>query len=192
MFKRRINKHIINLSLLIATCLSMLVGSSAWVLASESNVTKKVDVSNPEAYVKINNSGNPIYYATVEQALNNHVDDTASVYVIPGTNPTIETQCTVGSNVTLNFILDENETITNEPSSGTSISGFGSENPEKIKNKIVINSLNNNDPTIINYGTINVGGLRRSTGPQSATSGDCIVITMEENMEKAEAIRITK
>lgn len=182
MFKRRINKHIINLSLLIATCLSMLVGSSAWILASESNVTKKVDVSNPEAYVKINNS--VIYYATVEQALNKHVNNTASVYVIPGTNPTIETQCTVGRNVTLNFILDENETITNESngmSGGTYFEGFGSESDEKIKNKITINSLNNNSPTIINYGTINIGGLRRSLSPQSATSGDCIVITMQEN-----------
>ena len=205
MIKHRINKHIINLSLLFATCLSMLVGSSAWILASESNVTKKVDVSNPEAYVKINNSGNPIYYATVEQALNNHVNDTASVYVIPGTTSSpkeikIEQQCVVGSNVTLNFILDENETITNESEGLTgkdqpSYVGFGSDDYTyknadgvdvtdyaTICTEVTINSLNNGaTPTIINNGIINIGGTRRSNSPQSATNHDCVVLIMEEN-----------
>ena len=184
MIKHRINKHIINLSLLVATCLSMLVGSSAWILASESNVTKKVDVSNPEAYVKINNSGDPIYYATVEQALNNHVDDTASVYVIPGTTSspkeiTIDQECEVGSNVTLNFPI-AGETIEN-PDNSTSVSGFGSESG-RIVTYVKISSINNLPTITINRGgTVNIGGQRCSTGPQSVTSGDCVVLELQDN-----------
>lgn len=184
MIKHRINKHIINLSLLVATCLSMLVGSSAWILASESNVIKKVDVSVPEAYVKINNSGDPIYYATVEQALNNHVNDTASVYVIPGTisSPkeiTIDQKCEVGSEVTLNFPIS-GETIEN-PDNSTPVSGFGSESG-RIVTYVKINSTNNSATITINQGgTVNIGGQRCSTGPQSVTSGDCVVLQLEEN-----------
>ena len=184
MFKRRINKHIINLSLLFATCLSMLVGSSAWILASKSNVTEKVDTSVPEAYVKINNSGNPIYYATVEQALNNHVNDTASVFVIPGTasSPkeiTIDQKCEVGSNVTLNFPI-AGETIEN-PDNSTSVNGFGSEN-SRVVTYVKISSINNSPTITINQGGIvNIGGQRCSTSPQSATSGDCVVLELQDN-----------
>ncbi len=184
MIKHRINKHIINLSLLVATCLSMLVGSSAWILASKSNVTEKVDVSVPEAYVKINNSGDPIYYATVEQALNNHIYDTASVYVIPGTTSspkeiTIEQQCVVGSNVTLNFPIS-GETIEN-PDNSTSVNGFGSEN-SRVVTYVKINSINNLSTITINRGgTVNIGGQRCSTSPQSATSGDCVVLELQDN-----------
>lgn len=184
MIKHRINEHIINLSLLFATCLSMLVGSSAWILASESNVTKKADVSNPEAYVKINNSGNPIYYATVEQALNNHVNDTASVYVIPGTisSPkeiTIDQQCEVGSKVTLNFPIS-GETIEN-PDNSTPVSGFGSESG-RIVTYVKISSINDLPTITINQGgTVNIGGQRCSTGPQSVTSGDCVVLELQDN-----------
>ena len=184
MIKHRINKHIINLSLLFATCLSLLVGSSAWILASKSNVTEKVDVSVPEAYVKINNSGNPIYYATVEQALNNHVNDTASVFVIPGTasSPkeiTIDQKCEVGSNVTLNFPI-AGETIEN-PDNSTSVNGFGSEN-SRVVTYVKISSINNSPTITINQGGIvNIGGQRCSTSPQSATSGDCVVLELQDN-----------
>lgn len=184
MIKHRINKHIINLSLLVATCLSMLVGSSAWILASKSNVTEKVDTSVPEAYVKINNSGNPIYYATVEQALNNHVNDTASVFVIPGTasSPkeiTIDQKCEVGSNVTLNFPI-AGETIEN-PDNSTSVNGFGSEN-SRVVTYVKISSINNSPTITINQGGIvNIGGQRCSTSPQSATSGDCVVLELQDN-----------
>ncbi len=184
MIKHRINKHIINLSLLFATCLSLLVGSSAWILASKSNVTEKVDTSVPEAYVKINNSGNPIYYATVEQALNNHVNDTASVFVIPGTasSPkeiTIDQKCEVGSNVTLNFPI-AGETIEN-PDNSTSVNGFGSEN-SRVVTYVKISSINNSPTITINQGGIvNIGGQRCSTSPQSATSGDCVVLELQDN-----------
>lgn len=184
MIKHRINKHIINLSLLVATCLSLLVGSSAWILASKSNVTEKVDVSVPEAYVKINNSGNPIYYATVEQALNNHVDDTASVYVIPGTTSspkeiTIDQECEVGNNVTLNFPI-AGETIEN-PDNSTSVNGFGSEN-SRVVTYVKISSINELPTiTIKQGGTVNIGGQRCSTSPQSATSGDCVVLELQDN-----------
>lgn len=172
--------------ILIAT--SIVIGAASFIIpiydtddnARLENAVPTVNKSNAEAYIK--ETGD--YYISVEDALKaaNRRTSATNVYVIPGTNPIIDTQCKVGSNVTLNFPY-EGETITNEPSRGTAISGFGSENGN-TKNQVTIKAIDDgSSPTITidNGATINIGGQRRSASPQSATSGPCVVIRMEDN-----------
>ena len=189
-----IKKRLLSFLFPILIGTSIVIGAASFIIpiydtddnARSENAVPTVSKSNAEAYVKINNSGDPIYYATVEQALNNYADYTESVYVyvIPGTTSspkeiTIDKECEVGSNVTLNFPI-AGETIEN-PDNSTSVNGFGSEN-SRVVTYVKINSINNSATITINEGgTVNIGGQRCSTSPQSATSGDCVVLELQEN-----------
>ena len=178
--------------ILIAT--SIVIGAASFIIpiydtndnATSENAVPTVSKSNAEAYIKETGG----YYISVEDALKaaNQRTSATNVYVIPGTNPIIETQCEVGNNVTLNFPY-EGETITNyeNGSSGGDhyTDSFGSENNNYIKNGVLIKkTIDENGkaiPTIKVWGVINIGGYRRSVSPQSATAGPCVVITMEDD-----------
>lgn len=186
-----IKKRLLSFLFPILIGTSIVIGAASFIIpiydtdnASSENAVPTVSKSNAEAYIKETGG----YYISVEDALeaaNKRTSTTnvaTNVYVIPCTNPIIDTQCKVGSKVTLNFPY-EGETIKNDPSRGTYISGFGSENGN-IKNQVTIKAIDGGSKPTITVdvgGTINIGGQRRSLSPQSATSGPCVVITMEDN-----------
>ncbi len=190
-----VKKRFANLILpILLSLFSIAVGCASFIITiydtngvPNENAIPTVDkISQAEAY--IDETGQ--YYASVEYALAaaNLRNGKSTVYVIPGTNPVIDTPCIVGENVTLNFPYD-GKTLTNEADRGMSItghdsasSGFGSEKKDNIKNNVTISPINGLATiTIKDGGAMYIGGSRRSGSPQSATADSCVVLTMGEN-----------
>lgn len=181
--------------ILIAT--SIVIGAASFIIpiydtdnASSENAVPTVNKSNAEAYIKETGG----YYISVEDALKaaNRRTSATNVYVIPGTNPIIDTQCKVGSNVTLNFPY-EGETIEPEksikdPNSNNGkgnrpYSGFANSGSSYCKNSVKIAKIEENNeivPTIsVSFGgTINIGGCR-GMGPQGCTSYNFVELILD-------------
>ena len=115
------------------------------------------------------------YYNTIEYSL----DCSASgntVYAIPNKNPSITRACEVKSGVTLTFPYEGTTYERSSTDDESPLSGFATADSGKYcKNKITIKKVTNSDgdivATITINGTVNIGGQRRSTGPQGCTSG---------------------
>ena len=115
------------------------------------------------------------YYNTIEYSL----DCSASgntVYAIPNKNPSITRACEVKSGVTLTFPYEGTTYERTSSDDESPLSGFATADSGKYcKNKITIKKVTNSDgdivATITINGTVNIGGQRRSTGPQGCTSG---------------------
>lgn len=181
--------------ILIAT--SIAIGAASFIIpiydtdnASSENAVPTVNKSNAEAYIKETGG----YYISVEDALTaaNRRTSATNVYVIPGTNPIIDTQCKVGSNVTLNFPY-EGETIepeesikdpnSNEGKGNRPYSGFANSGSSYCKNSVKIAKIEENNeivPTIsVSFGgTINIGGCR-GMGPQGCTSYNFVELILD-------------
>ena len=89
-------------------------GSAGWSTATNVPVGTTSDILSPtkRAAVAYYDSN---YYATVEAAVNsaNATNAAKTVYVIPGSNPTITSSFTINSNVTLVLPYDLSNTISN-------------------------------------------------------------------------------
>lgn len=189
-------KRFANLILpILLSLFSITVGCASFIITiydtngvPNENAIPTVDkISQAEAY--IDETGQ--YYASVEYALAaaNLRNGKSTVYVIPGTNPVIDTPCIVGENVTLNFPYSE-KNITNQSMGFSGRNepygeGFGSETPANVKNNVIIKTITDEtgsiQPTIKieSGGVINIGGLRRSLAPESTTGLDCVVLIMD-------------
>lgn len=182
--------------ILIAT--SIVIASASFIIpiydtddnARSENAVPTVSKSNAEAYIKETGG----YYISVEDALKaaNQRTSATNVYVIPGTNPIIETQCEVGNNVTLNFPY-EGETIepeesikdpnSNDGKGNRPYSGFANSGSSYCKNSVKIVKIEKNNeiiPTISvsSGGTINIGGCR-GMGPQGCTSYNFVELILD-------------
>ena len=167
--------------ILVLSSLSLLsIGLSSWIV-TETKSSQKYNVSTSSGGVCYIDNDTSTLYTTIEKALEiaGNLSGNRTVYVLPETNPIISKQCTVASNTTLTFPY---EGTTYERSSSDKedfISGFATNNSETYcKNSVTINkvidSSGNVIPTMIINGRVNIGGQRRSTGPQGCTSGNYV------------------
>ena len=142
-----IKKRLASVLTLFAFFLSLAVGFSSFEYQDSTEVRTTVSTSNkvPCCYI----SGKAKKYTHIEGALKDAVSG-ETVIVIPGTNPTIETSCTVPKGVTLSIRYEENTEPIMDPSANDSTGSFSTD----CKNTITVSE----DVVITNYGNILVGG----------------------------------
>ncbi len=159
---------------------------SDWVYSSNNVNGKQIDVASvssaPCCY--IGSGENRKYYLHIEDALDisyrNSEADT--IFVIPGTNPTIQRNCTLSANDTLviSYDVDNPETRSSDVASLTDYSTFSDNVPSKLKNTVTLAS----NVTLTSYGTIEVGGqLSGGSGGGACgqTAGLYSKITLDQN-----------
>ncbi len=165
------------------------VGESQWIAVNKSTETsynKKADSDvTIVAYTRTNNVNT--YYLTVESALEHTASGT--VYVIPGTNPTITRDCEIKSGVTLCIPYDDNgdgtHTDYTSPKNNQSNNGFADKDAAAVaknrKNVVTIAK----GTTLTNNGTIDVAGKvgigNNNQRPTGFTLGDYCEILMQDN-----------
>ncbi|MDY6015058.1 MAG: hypothetical protein SPI91_01195 [Bacilli bacterium] len=187
MKRQGIRSFFISLFLIIASFLN--VANSSFVVdgeAKQENIT--INEGNKAVCY---NARTGTKYTTIEKALSVAKDDTANkdtIYVIPGTNPTITADCEIASGDTLCLPYEDDGVSThtflnrNDETSGAT---FGDLNSSKVatNRKNLLTILSN--VTIINNGTITVGGsIGYGGSPQGLTgqvaSSYCEIL-MQEN-----------
>ncbi len=165
------------------------VGESQWIAVNKSTETsynKKADSDvTIVAYTRTNNVNT--YYLTVESALEH--TSSGTVYVIPGTNPTITRDCEIKSGVTLCIPYDDNGDGTHSdytsPKNNQSNNGFADKDASAVaenrKNVVTIAK----GITLTNNGTIDVAGKvgigNNNQRPTGFTLGDYCEILMQDN-----------
>lgn len=169
------------------------IGFASWII--ENNTTKqytKMPDSNTQkvAYTQDPN-GNNTYFTSIESALKH--TSSGNVYVIPGTNPTISSDCTINSGVTLNLPYEDDlkNVHTIEDSGRTSTGDFADKVEYQTKDKTdgtrkvycKSNVTIADGVTITNNGSIFVGGVlgRNGQAPTGMTVGNYSRITMGSN-----------
>jgi hypothetical protein len=183
-FNRRFGHILVFLFLFFS---SLSVGFSDWVIAYQSNsLTPSEDTSfAPVAYISGDNSRK---FSTVEKALeeaNSLATSSSSktVVVMPGTNPTITRDCTIGEYVTL--VIPYDDTLAdsyNFNSTGQSrLTTSADAEPSNLKNTVSISS----GIVVSNYGSIKIAGqLSGGTGGGAfagQTGGSYTQILMEDD-----------
>jgi len=183
------------------------VGRSTWVVGEgqageDTYIVKDLDDATP---IKAGSAAAVAYYdstyfPSIEGAIKSAGTATKTIYVIPGTNPTIKGnknnlgnyELTIPSNITLNFpygSANSKDTFKKYPEDGTeskndpgfadSVYSTSSVTKDKTNggndldgDKYLANRVFVNDNVkIINNGELNIGGKVGGTTPQSATSG---------------------
>lgn len=116
------------------------IGFSSWITVSSQEI-KTTDIKDNNARKVAYSTTTNLYYTTVEKAL---LETTSggTTYILPGKNPTINNDCSVGSGVTLCIPMtfnDANGTITAEWD-GSRTDGSGT-NDDKYKTGIFKNII---------------------------------------------------
>lgn len=182
------------LSVCLLSLTTTIVGVSSFLLNSKKIEESILPNENivPTAYIKSNPS---VKYTSIEKALKiaSLSSQREQVFVIPGTNPTITKQCTIGENVDL-IIPYENETYFAESSNkndnsiyNNSGTGFADNNPQKFrKNSLKITKISDDKGNILptltieEGGSIKIGGMRGREFIQGGTSGAYCELVLEE------------
>lgn len=130
-------------------------------------------VANPVAYYDSK------YFPTVEGAVESaNAAGSKTVYVIPGTNPTIKRSFTINSGITL-CLPYEGTTYINSPASNSTL--VQQDNATYMKSKVIVDS----GVTITNNGTIYVGGTIGAGGGGGKngghTCGNYAQLTFKDN-----------
>ncbi len=159
---------------------------SDWVYSGDNVNEKQADVSSSSAEpcCYVGTAKNRKYYLKIEDALDATYNNLNSdiIFVIPGTNPTIQRNCTLSANDTLviSYDVDNPETRSSDVASLTDYSTFSDNVPSKLKNTVTLAS----DVTLTSYGTIEVGGqLSGGSGGGACgqTAGLYSKITLDQN-----------
>ncbi|MCI6329860.1 MAG: hypothetical protein PUG37_06900 [Bacillales bacterium] len=159
MSKSGIRSFFIILFLVISSFFN--IGSSSFVVEGEA---KKENITiNEGSKAVCYNARTGTKYTSIEKALLVAKEDTANndtIYVIPGTNPTIMSDCEIASGDTLCLPYEDDGTTHNyysrENQSGVT---FADSNASLVStNRKSLVTLNN-DITITNNGTIEIGGI---------------------------------
>ena len=181
------------LSLFVASVLTA-TSFGYWNLSSETNQT----VSNVENGIQVNvnqysndvacayiNDNPTIFYTSIEKAL--YVANSGdTVYVIPGTNPTIRYDCEIKSGVTLCLPYEDDLKATHTATTNrknNSIGTFADSNATNVNNKRKNLVTINENVNLTNNGTLIVGGLVGVNGqvPSGHTGGNYTEILMMNN-----------
>lgn len=123
------------------------------------------------------NDGTNTYYTSIEAALKR--TSSGTVYVIPGTNPTISHNCEIKSGVTLALPYEDDlkEKHVLEDSARTGTGDFADKQPETYRKSQVTIA---DKITLTNNGTLFVGGVlgRNGQAPTGRTIGDYSEISL--------------
>lgn len=185
-------KHHFSLSLIFACLLSLAgIASGSWILKNEKKQDYSQEPTDAQkvAYTQSTNSDGKIvntYYTSLAKAISKTKSGT--IYVIPGTNPTLTEDATILSGVTLSLPYEDdlNNTHTVEDAGRTSEGDFadyveystkGKETPTVFcKSNVTIAD----GVTLTNNGNIFVGGVLGRNGqvPTGMTVGNYSKITM--------------
>lgn len=166
------------------------IGFASWVIVNGSNVFDNNQIAEkensiPVAYTYANNV--KTQFTSIESALKH--TDSGTVYVIPGANPIITSDCTIKTNVTLCIPFDDTDgkgghtdyTGRNNQS-GTSFSDTDAAGVTKYRKSLVTIEKG---VTLTNNGTLEIGGLT-GTGkggqkPTGHTNGEYAELLMKDN-----------
>lgn len=126
------------------------------------------------------NDGTNTYYTSIEAALKR--TSSGTVYVIPGTNPTISHNCEIKSGVTLALPYEDDlkEKHVLEDSARTGTGDFADKKPDTYRKSQVTIA---DEITLTNNGTLFVGGVlgRNGQAPTGRTIGDYSEISLGRN-----------
>lgn len=138
----RARKSLIRTILVVTTMPGLVsgIGFSSWITVSSQEI-KTTDIKDNNARKVAYSTTTSLYYTTVEKAL---LETTSggTTYILPGKNPSINNDCSVGSGVTLCIPMtfnDANGTITAEWD-GSRTNGSGT-NDDKYKTGIFKNLI---------------------------------------------------
>ena len=138
----RARKSLIRTILVVTTMPGLVsgIGFSSWITVSSQEI-KTTDIKDNNARKVAYSTTTNLYYTTVEKAL---LETTSggTTYILPGKNPSINNDCSVGSGVTLCIPMafnDANGTITAEWD-GSRTNGSGT-NDDKYKTGIFKNII---------------------------------------------------
>lgn len=162
----------------LAMCASVTaVGLGGWVIQGSGNAQydKYYDSNAKKVAYTQDSKGVNTYFTSVESALEK--TSSGTVYVIPGMNPTINTNCTVKSGVSLYLPYEDDlKTVHNVEDPGRTSEGNFSDYEDAVNNKKLCKSTLTlaNNVTLTNQGTIFVGGIlgRKSIAPTGMTVGN--------------------
>ncbi len=162
----------------LALCASVTaVGLGGWVIQGSGNTQydKYYDANAKKVAYTQDSKGVNTYFTTVESALEK--TSSGTVYVIPGANPTINTNCTIKSGVSLFLPYEDDlKTVHNVEDPGRTSEGNFSDYEDAVNNKGLCKSTLTlaNNVTLTNQGAIFVGGIlgRKSIAPTGMTVGN--------------------
>lgn len=181
------------LSLFVASILTA-TSFGYWNLSSEINQT----ITNVENGIQVNvnqysndvacayiNDNPTTFYTSIEKALSK-AKSGDTVYVIPGTNPTIRYDCEIKSGVTLCLPYEDDLATTHTATTNrknNSIGTFADSNATNVNNKRKNLVTINENVNLTNNGTLIVGGLVGVNGqvPSGHTGGNYTEILMMNN-----------
>lgn len=153
------------------------VGFGDWIVRNDETILyeKKPDTNAHKVAYTRSGSTNT-YYTTIESALSK--TSSGTIYVIPGSNPTITKDCTVKAGVTLSLPYEDDLQNTHNVISekGTNGSGFGDNVEGNLITRITLQKAT---LTIEKDATMIMGGVTGSTGVQSVVSGKYTELLMK-------------
>ena len=180
--KKAKTKFLFILSCIFGILTCFLIGFSQWDIKLTTTTPPPIQTT-PVCYV------DNTYFTTIEDGLNyaNSISSDQNrkkIFVIPNleSDVVITKKCEIGPYVSLILPYDgetyEEETV-GILGSATASSGFA--NDSLRRNRIVIKSQQDNTASLTIKGELIIGGKKRSSYPQSCTSGDFVEIVLEEN-----------
>ena len=165
------------------------IGFASWVIVNGSNVFDNNQIAEkensiPVAYTYANNV--KTQFTSIESALKH--TDSGTVYVIPGANPIITSDCTIKANVTLCIPFDDDgqgghtDYTNRENQGGASFADTNESGVTKYRKSLVTIA---NGVELTNNGTLEIGG-KLGTGksnqrPTGHTYGDYAELLMKDN-----------
>lgn len=194
----RKRKYATPLLVLSVASLVTYLGFSSWNL--NSSVKKDFEINLDNSGKKVAYFGSR-YFTSIEGALKAAEEDPSAntVYVIPGTNPTITRSCTIASNDTLcipyvGTTWQETEKGDdpgkNPKKYGTGYNGFADKDDASVakyrKNTIVVTPGDDKKPVVItNNGKIQIGGqfgtYKNNQRPSGNTLGNYCELVLDTN-----------
>lgn len=169
----------------LAMCASVTaVGLGGWVIqgSGDAQYDKYYDTNAKKVAYTQDSKGVNTYFTTVESALEN--TSSGNVYVIPGSNPTITSDCTVKSGVSLilPYADDFKKTHDYLLEKGNNGNGFADKDSTNLVTRMTLDNI-----TMTLQGTLILGGVNGSVGVQSVVSGKYTEVLFKDSNIKAES-----
>lgn len=174
--------------ILVLSSLSLLsIGLSSWIV-NDTKSSNATNVSTSAGGVCYIDNDTSTLYTTIEKALeiarNSSRSDT--IYVIPGTNPTITRDCTIASEDTL-CLPYSGTTWEDSGRASTTNDNFADGNATNESNYLKNNVTISNSASLINRGTLRIGGIlgvsknNSKQRPSGHTVGNYSQISLDGN-----------